>query len=88
VTEDFNVWADAEKRASWFGRFLDHLKAHGRLAYLPFTYFERYPYDGSETPWKAHYVLRGTITLKMMEHGGRGVRVPAPPPANPNHAAL
>ena len=55
VTEDIKVWPDAEGRTSWFGRFLDYLKAHGRLRDLAFMSFEHYPYDGCETPWKNLY---------------------------------
>ncbi len=55
VTEDIKVWADAQGRTSWFGRFLDYLKAHGRLTDLAFMSFEHYPYDGCETPWKNLY---------------------------------
>jgi len=52
VTEDIRAWPDAQGRTSWFGRFLDYLKAHGRLSDLAFMSFEHYPYDGCETPWK------------------------------------
>ena len=55
VTEDIKVWPDAQGKTSWFGRFLDYLKAHGRLADLAFMSFEHYPYDGCETPWKNLY---------------------------------
>jgi F5/8 type C domain len=55
VTEDIKAWPDAQGRTSWFGRFLDYLKAHGRLADLSFMSFEHYPYDGCETPWKNLY---------------------------------
>ncbi len=55
VTEDIRAWADAQGRTSWFGRFLDYLKAHGRLSDLAFMSFEHYPYDGCETPWKNLY---------------------------------
>jgi hypothetical protein len=55
VTEDIKVWADAAGKNSWFGRFLDYLKTHGRLADLAFMSFEHYPYDGCETPWKNLY---------------------------------
>jgi hypothetical protein len=55
VTDDIKVWADAQGKTSWFGRFLDYLKAHGRLADLAFMSFEHYPYDGCETPWKNLY---------------------------------
>jgi F5/8 type C domain len=55
VEEDIKVWPDAQGRNSWFGRFLDYLKTHGRLADLAFMSFEHYPYDGCETPWKNLY---------------------------------
>jgi len=55
VTEDIKVWPDAQGRTSWFGRFLDYLKAKGRLRDLAFMSFEHYPYDGCETPWKNLY---------------------------------
>ena len=55
VTEDIKAWPDAQGRTSWFGRFLDYLKAHGRLSDLAFMSFEHYPYDGCETPWKNLY---------------------------------
>jgi F5/8 type C domain len=55
VTEDIEVWPDAQGRTSWFGRFLDYLKAHGRLQELSFMSFEHYPYDGCDTPWENLY---------------------------------
>ncbi|MGH9503973.1 MAG: discoidin domain-containing protein [Terriglobales bacterium] len=55
VTEDIKAWPDAHGKTSWFGRFLDYLKAHGRLSDLAFMSFEHYPYDGCETPWKNIY---------------------------------
>jgi hypothetical protein len=55
VTEDIKAWPDAKGKTSWFGRFLDYLKAHGRLADFTFMSFEHYPYDGCETPWKNLY---------------------------------
>jgi hypothetical protein len=55
VTEDIRAWPDAQGKTSWFGRFLDYLKAHGRLADLAFMSFEHYPYDGCETPWQNLY---------------------------------
>ena len=32
VNEDIRVWPDAQGRTSWMGRFVDYLKAHGRLS--------------------------------------------------------
>jgi hypothetical protein len=55
VTEDIKAWPDAQGKTSWFGRFLDYLKTHGRLADFTFMSFEHYPYDGCETPWKNLY---------------------------------
>jgi len=55
VTEDIKVWPDAQGKNSWFGRFLDYLKAHGRIQDLAFMSFEHYPYDGCDTPWKNLY---------------------------------
>ena len=55
VTEDIKAWSDAQGRTSWFGRFLDYLKAHGRLAEFAFMSFEHYPYDGCDTPWDRLY---------------------------------
>jgi F5/8 type C domain len=55
VDEDIKSWADARGRTSWFGRFLDYLRSHGRISDLAFMSFEHYPYDGCETPWKNLY---------------------------------
>jgi F5/8 type C domain len=55
VTEDIKAWPNAEGRTSWFARFLDYLKAHGRISDFTFMSFEHYPYDGCETPWNNLY---------------------------------
>jgi hypothetical protein len=55
VTEDIKAWPDAQGKTSWLGRFLDYLRAHGRLNDFTFMSFEHYPYDGCETPWKNLY---------------------------------
>ncbi len=55
VAEDIKVWRDANGNDSWFTRFLDYLKAHGRMNDFAFMSFEHYPYDGCETPWKNLY---------------------------------
>jgi hypothetical protein len=65
VTEDIRAWADARGRTSWFGRFIDYLKAHDRLQDLSFMSFEHYPYDGCETPWENLYQEPGLITHIM-----------------------
>jgi hypothetical protein len=55
VTEDIKAWPNAQGKTSWFGRFLDYLKAHGRISDFTFMSFEHYPYDGCETPWNNLY---------------------------------
>ncbi|MBV8052742.1 MAG: discoidin domain-containing protein [Acidobacteriaceae bacterium] len=65
VTEDIKVWRDSQGHNSWFARFLDYLKAHGRLQDLAFMSFEHYPYDGCETPWKNLYQEPELITHIM-----------------------
>ena len=55
VTEDIKFWPDAKAEDSWFTRFLNYLKSHGRLSDLTFMSYEHYPYDGCQTPWKNLY---------------------------------
>lgn len=65
VTEDIKTWRDTTGRMSWFGRFLDYLKAHNRLSDLAFMSFEHYPYEGCETPWENLYQEPQLITHIM-----------------------
>ena len=53
--QDIEVWPDAEGRTSWTGRFIDYLKAHGRLSDLAFFSFEHYPYDPCRYQWGSLY---------------------------------
>jgi hypothetical protein len=55
VKEDIKVWPDAQERTSWLGRFLDYLKARGRLADLSFMSFEHYPFPPCEITWSDLY---------------------------------
>ena len=55
VTEDIKSWRDTQGQTSWFGRFLNYLRAHQRLSDFAFMSFEHYPYDGCETPWENLY---------------------------------
>ena len=43
VNDDIEVWPNAGGDTSWFGRFLDYLRTHGRLQDLAFFSFEHYP---------------------------------------------
>ncbi|MGH9466688.1 MAG: glycosyl hydrolase family 5 [Terriglobales bacterium] len=58
IRQDVSVWADAQGRTSWFGRFLDYLKAHGRLQDLTFVSFEIHPYNARSMQWKDLYRVR------------------------------
>jgi hypothetical protein len=55
VNEDILVWPDAEGRPSWTRRFIDYLKAHGRLKDLAFFSFEHYPYAPCTISWSNLY---------------------------------
>jgi hypothetical protein len=78
VTEDIKVWPDAQGRSSWLGRFLDYLKAHGRMQDLAFMSFEHYPYDGCETPWENLYQEPELIThiMKVWRDDGLPAGIP------------
>ena len=55
ISQDVSVWPDAQGRTSWFGRFLDYLKAHGRIHDLAFVSFEHYPFDPCSVNWADLY---------------------------------
>jgi hypothetical protein len=55
VNEDILVWPDARGKTSWLGRFVDYLKARGRLADLSFMSFEHYPFEPCKIQWSALY---------------------------------
>ena len=53
--EDIKVWPDAQGRTSWLGRFIDYLKAHGRMSDLAFVSFEHYPLEPCQVTWADLY---------------------------------
>ena len=55
VNEDIQVWPDAQGKTSWLGRFIDYLKAHGRLSDLAFASFEHYPLEPCKIQWSSLY---------------------------------
>ena len=65
VNEDIEVWPDAQGRTSWLGRFLDYLRAHGRLSDLQFFSFEHYPYEPCRISWASLYDEPALITHIM-----------------------
>jgi hypothetical protein len=71
ANEDIEVWPTADGRVSWLGRFIDYLKAHGRMADLAFMSFEHYPYD-CRSQWKDLYREPELIThiMKVWRNDG------------------
>ena len=65
VNEDIEAWPDAAGKTSWFGRFLDYLKAHDAMNELAFFSFEHYPYEPCETSWDMLYKEPQLITHIM-----------------------
>jgi len=61
VNEDIHVWPDAQGKTSWLGRFIDYLKAHGRLGDLAFMSFEHYPFEPCKIQWSHLYDEPGLI---------------------------
>lgn len=60
---DVEVWPDAAGKVSWLGRFVDYLKAHGRLNDFTFFSFEHYPHQGKPTySWGDLYPEPGYIS--------------------------
>jgi len=55
VNEDIKVWPDAQSHTSWLGRFVDYLKARGRLGDLTFVSFEHYPLAPCDISWADLY---------------------------------
>ncbi len=48
VNSDIKVWSDAQGDDSWFRRFLNYLRLHGRMHDLAFMSFEHYPFRGCD----------------------------------------
>jgi F5/8 type C domain len=55
VNEDIKVWPDAQGKNSWLGRFVDYLKAHGKMSDLSFVSFEHYPFEPCLVDWSDLY---------------------------------
>ena len=68
VNEDIRVWPNAQSRTSWMGRFVDSLKAHGRISDLAFVSFEHYPFEACTITWKTLYT-----EPQLMKHILQGV---------------
>ena len=55
MNDDIQVWPDPQGRTSWLGRFLDYMKAHGRMDDFTFLSFEHYPYEPCKVQWSSLY---------------------------------
>jgi len=60
---DVEVWPDVTGRVSWLGRFLDYLKAHGRMSDFTFFSFEHYPFQDrrGKGSWSDLYLEPGFV---------------------------
>ena len=78
ANEDIKVWPDAQGRTSWLGRFLDYLKAQGRMDDLAFVSFEHYPLDPCVINWSDLYREPQFVagTLKAWRDDGVPANVP------------
>lgn len=52
---DIEIWPDASGDASWTRRFINYLKAHGRLNDLAFFSYEHYPMTPCKIQWSNLY---------------------------------
>jgi hypothetical protein len=87
VNEDIRVWPDAQGRVSWMGRFIDYLKAHGRISDLAFVSFEHYPFDACTITWKTLYTEPQLMKHILQVWRDDGVPKEVPLMVTENHLA-
>jgi hypothetical protein len=87
VNEDITVWSDALGRISWMGRFVDYLKAHGRLSDLAFVSFEHYPFEPCSITWKTLYTEPQLMKHILQVWRDDGVPTNVPLMVTENHLA-
>jgi hypothetical protein len=75
--EDIEVWPTPDGRVSWLGRFIDYLRAHGRIADLAFMSFEHYPFP-CRSKWTDLYNEPELIThiMEVWRNDGLPPNVP------------
>lgn len=78
INQDVSVWPDEKGNKSWFGRFFDYLKSHGKADTLTFVSFEIYPYDACEMKWEDLYRCRELTRscLKAFRDDGLPANIP------------
>jgi len=77
---DVEVWPDAMGRVSWLARFLDYLKAHGRMSDFTFFSFEHYPFQEKDitASWNDLYLEPGLVShvVQAWKDNGLPANVP------------
>jgi hypothetical protein len=78
VNKDIEAWADPAGKTSWTTRFIDYLKAHGRLSDLAFFSFEHYPMEPCKIPWSSLYDEANLVThiTQVWREDGVPVNIP------------
>lgn len=60
------TWPDTNGRSSWIGRFVDSMRAHGRLGDFNFFSFEWYPFDNLCVPADPQIVRHSSMLLPVL----------------------
>jgi len=78
VNKDIETWPDAQGKTSWARRFVDYLKARGRLSDLAFFSFEHYPMEPGKIQWSSLYDEANLVTqiIKVWRADGVPASVP------------
>jgi hypothetical protein len=78
VNKDIETWPDAQGKTSWTQRFVDYLKARGRLSDLAFFSFEHYPMEPGKIQWSSLYDEVNLVTQIMKVWRADGVPAGVP----------